>query len=86
MAVVDHDYCFSYFKVGAKGSNSDGGVFQHCDISEALERGILPDGYFLVGDDAFPLKSNLLRPYNRYRLPFTHKKENQHAGEIVQGS
>lgn len=71
MAVVDHNYCFTYFKVGTKGSNSDGGVFQQCDISQALEGGLLPDGYFLAGDDAFLLKPYLLKPYNRYRLPLT---------------
>ncbi|XP_072379312.1 nuclear receptor-binding protein homolog isoform X2 [Diabrotica undecimpunctata] len=71
MAVVDHKYCFSYINVGFKGSNSDGGVFQNCAIYEALENSLLPDGPFLVGDDAFPLKMYLMKPYSGYRRRLT---------------
>ncbi|XP_028132453.1 uncharacterized protein LOC114327935 [Diabrotica virgifera virgifera] len=71
MAVVDHKYCFSYINVGFKGSNSDGGVFQNCAIYEALENNLLPDGLFLVGDDVFPLKMYLMKPYSGYRRHLT---------------
>lgn len=27
LAVVDYNYCFTYIDVGAKGRNSDGGIF-----------------------------------------------------------
>ncbi|CAH1958905.1 unnamed protein product [Acanthoscelides obtectus] len=56
MAIVGHNYCFSYFEEGTKRSNSDGGMFQNNEFSEALEEGLLPDGCFFVGDDAFTLK------------------------------
>jgi hypothetical protein len=56
MAVADYKYCFSYFEVGKKGSESDGRVFQNCSLLELLENGMLPTGSFLVGDDALPLK------------------------------
>lgn len=71
MAIVDHDYCFRYINVGSKGSNSDGGIFQNCSVFDALENGLLPDGYFLVGDDAFPLKLYLMTPYSDYRRLLT---------------
>ncbi|CAH1973525.1 unnamed protein product [Acanthoscelides obtectus] len=48
MAIVEHNYCSAYFKVGTKGSNSDGSIFQSIEISGALEEGLLPNGYFLV--------------------------------------
>lgn len=67
MAVVDHNYCFKYVNVGFKGSNSDGGIFQNCPIFDSLENGLLPDGHYLVGDDAFPLKMYLMKPYSAYR-------------------
>lgn len=60
-----------YIDVGAKGPESDGGVFKNCQLSDALETGLLPEGFFLVGDDAFPLKPYLLKPYKNYRNPLT---------------
>lgn len=63
LAVVDHNYCFSYIEVGHKGSESDGGVFQNSSLWLPLENGLLPDGCYLIGDDAFPLKPYLMKPY-----------------------
>lgn len=63
MAVVDHNYCFRYIDVGCNGRVSDGGVFRQCNIYRALENGLLPENYFLVGDNAFPLKEYLLKPF-----------------------
>lgn len=74
LAIADHNYCFRYFNIGAKGSNSDGGVFVHCKIAAALKTRLLPDGYFLVVDDAFPLKTYLLKPSTRHRQLLTKKE------------
>lgn len=68
MAVVDHNYCFSYIDVGCNGRVSDGGVFRNCSLYQELENGVLPEGYVLVGDNAFPLKEYLLKPYPGNRL------------------
>lgn len=68
MAIVDDNYCFRYIDIGCNGRVSDGGVFQNCAIFTALENNILPDGGFIVGDDAFPLKTYLLKPYSRKQL------------------
>jgi len=78
MAVVDSSYKFTYVDVGAIGSESDGGVFAKSKLFDLLDRNTgnipcaeplakAPEGravdYFLVGDDAFPLRNYLLKPY-----------------------
>ena len=81
-AVVDADYQFLYVDVGAEGRMSDGGVFAHCSLFTALEDRLLniPDAeplsntchmavpYYLAGDEAFPLKPFLMKPYSRRAL------------------
>lgn len=75
MAIVDHRYRFIYVNIGYTGSGSDGGIFQSCGLLEALENNLLPDGLFLVGDDAFPLKKYLMKPHSdsRRRLSYFEK-------------
>lgn len=75
MAVVDDKYCFTYVNIGFKGSNSDGSIFQNCGLFEELENNLLPNGLVIVGDDAFPLKTYLMKPYSGYRklLPISEQ-------------
>ncbi|XP_022181356.1 putative nuclease HARBI1 [Myzus persicae] len=73
MAIVDDNYCFRYVNVGCNGRFSDGGVFQNCEISKALENNLLPNGGFIVGDDAFPLKPYLFKPYSLKQLTLSEK-------------
>ena len=78
LAVVDSNYCFIVVDIGNYGRNSDGGIFAKSTFGQALlqaqvplpspspllnapELGNVP--YFLVGDEAFPLKSCLMRPF-----------------------
>ena len=76
LALVDAKYKFLYVDVGANGSCSDGGVFKDTDLYKKLDRGTaglpprspLPDDdtplpHSLIGDDAFGLRSWLLKPY-----------------------
>ncbi|KAJ8942352.1 hypothetical protein NQ314_007010 [Rhamnusium bicolor] len=78
MAVCDASYCFTIVDIGAKGRQSDGGVFRHSQIGQKLENGTLnipppskisnddngePIPYYLVGDEAFPLAHYMMRPY-----------------------
>ena len=79
LAIVDADYQFMYVDIGQTGSGSDAGVFNNSPFKVAMEKGALnmpkadplphseqPIDYFLVGDDAFALKTWLMKP-----LPLT---------------
>lgn len=66
MAIVDHDYCFAYVDIGSYGRNADSGVLQNSTLYPLLENNsLLPNGGFLVADDAFPLKTYILKPYSK---------------------
>lgn len=77
MAICDANYRFIYTDIGSSGRNSDGGVFAGCSFSQKLEsqelnlppaRPLLgrqyPLPFFFLGDDAFPLKENILKPFS----------------------
>ena len=76
LALVDADCKFLYVDVGACGRASDAGVWDRCTLKQAVEGGMLgiPDPqnipfsdkqcpYVFVGDDAFPLKEYMMKPY-----------------------
>lgn len=67
LALVDSNYCFTYVDVGAAGRESDGGVFSRCSLKKAIESKSInmPKHAVIVGDDAFPLKTYLLKPFSR---------------------
>ncbi|CAH2002123.1 unnamed protein product [Acanthoscelides obtectus] len=86
MAVVDSDYKFIYVDIGAYGKDCDSSVFQQtvffklmmenklhipppCPL-EATGKDTFP--YVFVGDEAFGLSENLMRPYAGHNL--TEKK------------
>ena len=68
---------FTLIDLGGLGRHSDGGIFSHCGFGQDLEEGSLvlpnpsalpgtssPDMPFvIVGDEAFPLRNYLMRPY-----------------------
>lgn len=81
MALVDANYRFIYINVGAAGAGSDGGVFANTDLRrliEAEDLGIpdpepLPGAaenipYYIVADEAFPLRTWLMKPIPRRNL------------------
>lgn len=76
LAVVDADYRFLYVDVGCQGRVSDGGVFRNSTLYSALEDNALnippPQNipntatvspFVLVADDAFPLTTNIMKPF-----------------------
>ena len=79
MAVVDADYKFIYIDVGAVVAESDGGVWARTGRSHMLHSGEAhlpqpkclpntphtssPSHYYLVADDAFPLRPYLMKPF-----------------------
>ncbi|XP_076667932.1 uncharacterized protein LOC143368759 [Andrena cerasifolii] len=54
--------------VGNQMGGGEGDVFRQCNVYQTLENGILPKDHFLVGDNAFPLKEYLLKPFPGTRL------------------
>ena len=84
MAVCDAKYRFLIIDIGDSGSHSDGGVFANTAFGKALNKNLisLPQPspleneidseavpYCFVGDEAFPLKIILMRPYPGQQLP-----------------
>lgn len=76
LALVDADYRFIAVDVGGYGKNSDGGIFSDSNIGKKLKNGtfgmpkdrpVIENGkalpYVIVGDEAFPCKTYLMRPY-----------------------
>lgn len=76
LALVDAQYKFTVVDIGASGKNSDGGILSHTNFGKDLEKNklnipddrTLPDmnvklPYVIIGDEGFPLKNYLLRPY-----------------------
>lgn len=76
MALVDANYNFIAVNVGAFGKDSDGGILSKSKMGRAIfeNKFNIPSNRCLpgtnvsapcviLGDEAFPLKNNLLRPY-----------------------
>nr|XP_027206502.1 protein ALP1-like [Penaeus vannamei] len=76
LAMVDADYRFIFIHAGSLGRASDAGVWDKRPLREAMDTGFfnvprpapLPFTnircpYMIVGDDAFPLKLYLMKPY-----------------------
>lgn len=81
MAIVDANYKFTMVDVGANGRISDGGVLYYTTFWEKFENNslnipqpsCLPNTsetypYVFVGDEAFSLKSHLMKPFSKQEL------------------
>lgn len=81
LALVDAHYNFIAVDVGAYGKNSDGGIFASSNLSKGIEqrtlsipgKKVLPQTsievpHVIVADEAFPLKTYLMRPYPKQDL------------------
>ena len=95
MAVVDANYRFICVDIGDLGSNSDGGIFSNSKFGKAfLEHKLdIPSGrtlpgmtpayripLVLIGDEAFPSRPDLLRPYpGRKDFKLTPQQEEYNA-------
>ena len=86
MALVDADYKFLWTHIGTSGSNNDAGIFMRSELRECLREGTLnlpdpeplsgdtePMPYYIIGDDAFPLRTWCMKPYSRLDLDIQHR-------------
>lgn len=87
LALVDANYRFIAVDIGSYGKNSDGGIFANSKLGKCLARDklnvpgerklpntdtVMP--HVIVGDEAFPLKSYLLRPYPKTQIDDVKKQ------------
>ena len=102
MAVVDADYKFIWLSVGSYGSSSDGQIFNNSELRPMLEEGTLgfpppshlphadrDTPYFFIGDDAFPLRTWMMKPYSRRHLEHDELIFNyrlSHARRVVENA
>jgi len=83
LAACDARYCFTMVDIGACGRQSDGGVFANSQFDAALKNctlnipqsEILPGSrrvapFVFVADNAFPLRTNIMKPYAGRNLPY----------------
>uniref|UniRef100_A0A8B9HK57 DDE Tnp4 domain-containing protein n=1 Tax=Astyanax mexicanus TaxID=7994 RepID=A0A8B9HK57_ASTMX len=82
LGVVSSDYKFIWADVSGNGSSSDAHIYNHSDLQAGLENGDLlgwphPDPlpndtqdvpYILLGDDAFSLRTHMMKPYGAKNL------------------
>ncbi|XP_036339354.1 putative nuclease HARBI1 [Rhagoletis pomonella] len=103
MAACDAKYTFTAVSIGSFGSQSDGGIFQLSPFGQALMQNTLPlpppqplssvatesFPHFFIGDAAFPLRTNLMRPYPGSNLTRTKRIFNyrlSHARRVIENS
>lgn len=86
LAVADANYRFVFVDIGSQGRCSDAGVFSESLLNEALEANSLKlpaptplpgtnkdMPYWLLADDAFPLREHILKPYPQRNLNFEQR-------------
>ena len=89
LALVDANYMYSLYNVWANRSSSDAGVFNQSTLWAALEDNTIgfpePDPlpgddrdfpYFIIGDDAFPLRNWLMKFYSRRSMTYKERVMN----------
>lgn len=86
LACVDANYMFTVVDIGAFGRDSDGGVFASSKFGKSLSEGManvphskcLPQTtstlpHVFIGDDAFPLKTYLMKPFSKKHLTYRQR-------------
>lgn len=87
LALVDGAYRFLWLDVGANGSCSDAQIWNRCELLHAIEDKTIdfPEPqplpgekdedvpYFIIGDDAFALRTYMMKPYSARQL--THQQK-----------
>ena len=82
LALCDADYKFIWTDIGGIGHQSDCQLYNHSELKAAIDQNILnlPPAdplphdeedfpYFFLGDDAFPLRQHMMKPFPLRDLP-----------------
>ncbi|XP_046403088.1 protein ANTAGONIST OF LIKE HETEROCHROMATIN PROTEIN 1-like [Ischnura elegans] len=69
-AMVDADYCFTYVDVGGNGRANDSAIFRDSTLNIAIENQTIgfPENSVIIGDDSFPLRTDLMKPFSKHGL------------------
>ena len=80
-ALVDADDRFLSIDVGSNGRVNDDAMFRNSTLNSAMENNFLnwPNNSVIIGDDAFPLRNTLLKPYSKENLTLKQKKKTRTA-------
>lgn len=93
--LVDANYRFVIIDVGACGKQNDGSVFEASDFFRLMHTNkleipppsflpgtIVKAPYVFVADDAYPLMTNLLKPYTRVQLSLEEEIFNKRLSRL----
>nr|CAI5830357.1 unnamed protein product [Callosobruchus analis] len=69
-AIVNANYEFLYVHTGTNGRVSDGGIWNNTGICKRLSDQF---PYVFIGDEAFPLMENLMKPYQQKGISHEEK-------------
>ncbi len=99
MALVDADYKFIWIDVGANGSASDAQIFNSSELYECIETGQIglppvvplpndnrPMPFFIIGDDAFPLCTWLMKPFSHRNMEMDERIFNYSAQRVSENA
>ncbi len=91
MAAVDANDKFVYASLETQDEVSDAGLFAHSDLCKAMDRGLLnfpppeplPNSditmpYMFVGDEMYPLRPDLMKPYPNKQMDHSQGVLNYH--------
>ena len=101
LAIADANAQFIAYDLGSAGSQSDGGIFKHGNLGKICkyknfplpaniaQSAFPPIPYFILGDEAFALDQNLMKPYAQRTAMGDEKVFNYHlpgARHIVENA
>lgn len=81
--MVDTDYCFTYIDIGGNSRASDSAIFKDSTLNITIESKTIgfPEND-IVGNDAFPLRTDLMEPYSKIGLSDEEKIFNYRLSRV----